>query len=590
MSSSLVSVITNAKQMKVTSELIALTADDMINFIYEQLKVFKEDPSKVIGRVMALPGLDGGKNPLAYDVAYGIYNKVKKEEWELVSKEPFNPVTKESPTEYRQMALVYYKQVKKQLKHAFVSHIEQNRKEQALLHPPTCKLTPFHKARNNVAAYLESKEMPLSVQVLEPTAMPVEIASKDDLMDFFNALQQNKPAEGKLTDEIGTYDEYKRGAFYTDGRIDLCKQVVGPTHIADLMNSFKMNPYVKHFLLGNNIISPSGAAEIAKFLRDPSRKSHIMTWYLAGNDIDATGMADIADALEHDNDCQFLWLKRNPLKVGGAEAIAKMIRVNKSIRVLDLSNTAIMDEGCVAIFGALRHNTTLESLYIDANGLTKVSAKAIADYFDYKHRENERSIKFLSLSINRIGDEGAVLIAEALKKSYQLQSLSIGSNRFELKGLNALLDMAKSNSEVPRMLSTQVLLEVLDLGCYKSTADMGELPNSFGDEGAKKIAQFILENTTLKYLGLHNTHITEDGLEMIAAVLPFNKNLLMLSHEQASMIDKLRGRKAGRDIMDAIAKNVERFNFSVAEYKQHIRHLKHGKDIWVIDSIYRNAM
>ena len=35
--------------------------------------------------------------------------------------------------------------------------------------------------------------------------------------------------------------------------MDLCKQVVGPTHIEALCDAVGTNPYVKHFLLGNNI-------------------------------------------------------------------------------------------------------------------------------------------------------------------------------------------------------------------------------------------------------------------------------------------------------------------------------------------------
>lgn len=586
MSAYAINVLYNAKKPK----LAPFSVDDQVSFIYEQLQLFKEDPAKVVGSVMNLSGFDLGKNPLVYEVAYGIYNKVKSMEWATVSADPFTNVTKESSREYRYVALEYYKLIKKQLKHAFVSNIEKNREEQNRLNPPTCKMTPFHKARNVVQSYLESKDMPLSSQVLEPTAMPVDIASKDDLMDFFTMLSTNQPAIGKLSDELGVYDQYTRGAFYTDGRIDLCKQVVGPIHIETLMESFRLNPYVKHFLLGNNIIGLKGAAAIANFLRDKSRKSFITTWYLAGNDIDAVGMADIADALTYDRDCQFLWLKRNPIKVGGALALAKMLKINNTIRVLDLSNTAIMDEGCVAIFDALKYNTTLESIYIDANGLTEVSAHAIAAYFKHAGDNRQRCIKLLSMSINRIGDAGAIAIANELTGSYQVQSLTIGSNRIELAGLKALLKFALSNSDYLRISGLAQPLDVLDIGCYKSTADMGELPNSFCDVGAKLISQFILENTSLKCLGLHNTHITETGLEMIAAVLPFNKNLLMFSYEQASIIDKIRGRSAGRKILDSIASNVERLGMTAVDYKQYIRKMKHGKDIWVIDSIYRNAM
>lgn len=49
--------------------------------------------------------------------------------------------------------------------------------------------------------------------------------------------------------------------------MDLCKVVVGPPHIGALMDSLKSNTFVKHFLLGNNIIGPTGAKHIAHFVK-----------------------------------------------------------------------------------------------------------------------------------------------------------------------------------------------------------------------------------------------------------------------------------------------------------------------------------
>jgi hypothetical protein len=130
--------------------------------------------------------------------------------------------------------------------------------------------------------------------------------------------------------------------------------------------------------------------------------------------------------------------------------------------------------------GAPFTHTSLKSLYLDANGLTSVSANAIADYFRYKTVVNQPGIELLSLSINRFGDEGAKEIVESLYV-YPIKSLTLGSNRIELSGLQSILKWASQAST----------LQVLDIGYYKATADMGELPNSFGDEGAKEIVESL---------------------------------------------------------------------------------------------------
>ena len=77
--------------------------------------------------------------------------------------------------------------------------------------------------------------------------MPVEVAPLDELTPFFTYLKQGKAAAEECV-------EFVRGAYYNDGRIDMCKQVVGSDWISELVDSVKSNANVKHFLLGNNIV------------------------------------------------------------------------------------------------------------------------------------------------------------------------------------------------------------------------------------------------------------------------------------------------------------------------------------------------
>ena len=485
--------------------------------------------------------------PKAKPLAYALFNNYHSAN-----------VNENSSIEERRYAYIEYTKLKSKLKKAYVEPTPI---------APHCKLSVFHKARYDKAAYEDAKELPLSEQITKPTAMPVEISSLSELKEFFDRIAESIPANPEHVDSIGTYEKYIRGAYYTDGRIDLCKQVVGPTHIAELMRSFRMNQNVKHFLLGNNIIGPTGAKEIADFILDPNKKSNIETWYIAGNDIDSVGMTLIANALSKDPYCKDLWLKRNPIGPDGAKAIAEMLKTNTSIITLDLVNTAILDSGCIAIFDALKNNTSLKSIYLDANGLTYKSAHAIADYIRYRAKVNTEGLTHLSIGINRLGDQGAQIICDALRETwYPLECLVLSSNRIELDGLCSILDYAQSTPS----------LKVLDIGYYKATADMGELPNSFGNEGARLLARFILLNTPLKYLGFHNTHIT--SLDIIEAVMPFNSNLISVSAEQFKLSSK--------KINDLCLRNS---GLPLSKHKELARKLKHGINIQVIDSIYRNA-
>ena len=71
-------------------------------------------------------------------------------------------------------------------------------------------------------------------------------------------------------------------------------------------------------------------------------KNTILTWYIAGNNLDAECMKLLCDAFQHDEIIQELWLKRNPIKIGGAVHIRRMLSLNTSIVTLDLHNTGII--------------------------------------------------------------------------------------------------------------------------------------------------------------------------------------------------------------------------------------------------------
>jgi len=479
-------------------------------------------------------------------LAYRIYN------W-LNDNSP--PVDSQSTILERAKARAVYNKFKDGLRTRYTKQQTDKRAK-----PKTCVLTIHHKARTSLAAYQEAKTLPVSDLVLNPVPMPVDISPASELVDFFARVSHESKAEPVRIDKIGQYEEYKRGAYYTDGRIDLCKQVVGPTHIANLMSAIRDNAHIKHFLIGNNIIGAVGADAIAAFISDPTRRANIGTWYLAGNCIDATGIAKIAHALSTDTHCTQLWLKRNPLQIAGAVALANMLRSNTRITVLDLNNTAIMDEGCIELFAALAHNTTLETLYIDANALGVPSAEAIAAYIHAKAARREPGIVRLSVCMNRLGDRGAQLIADALRTTgYPMQTLFLSSNRIEVDGLRSILAYA----------SEAKTLDVLDIGHYKATADMGELPNCFGVEGSRLIAEFIRSNPPLRMLSLFTCFLDK---QVVIDAARENDRMICIHIE--NMPNPSRSNYAGSD----------------AEYNALIRKMRHGDSVWAIDSIYRNNM
>lgn len=384
----------------------------------------------------------------------------------------------------------------------------------------------------------------LSESILNPTPMPVDVAPIEHLSPYFHFLKRNVPWEEDR--------EFFRGASSRDKRMDLCKQVVGPDHIAELCESVKCNQHIQHFLLGNNIAF-QGHPELAKSMADLMSASEpaIETWYLAGNCINSEALAILTEALVRNTVAKALWLKRNPLGPEGGRSIRRLLENNHVLTVLDLDNTGLLDEG-IAHFASVK-GSSIKHLYLDANGFTAVGAESLATFIS----NNRRTLKSLYACINRFGDAGTLAIIRAVQGSRSLKRLSLSSNRIT----DSITDeMVECLLDCPK-------LSVLDLGCYKSTFDLGEKPN------------FITNPTP--FLRLIQNHRPLKVLDLIRNAM---------SPEDAQSVVEAAKQKGDMNVYAATNESRQHFSFEAITVKSEQRRLKQPKRVDHIDSIYRNKM
>ena len=333
--------------------------------------------------------------------------------------------------------------------------------------------------------------------------------SLNDLQPLLEHLILNKSGPGDDNQSI----VFSRGALMTGGRLDLCKQVVGPQGIQPLLNAMKNSSVVNRILLGNNIVGLPGAQAISQYIRCNS-DSNIDTWYIAGNQFDSECIALIADALANDTKVKALWLKRNPILATGVVHIAQMLTTNHYLQTLDLLNTGLLDEGCEIVFNALKTNHSLRHLYIDTNGLTVKSGRIIRSHFE----QNDNHLETLYMSCNALGDAGTAEIAAGLKPDQHLKRLGLASNCIGVDGARALADA----------LINHPALEQLNLGYMKATILLGGLDNVIGDEGAMEISRIIRSNKHIRSIDLTFNGISQRGLMHLRDALKQNQTLTTL--------------------------------------------------------------
>jgi len=217
-----------------------------------------------------------------------------------------------------------------------------------------------------------------------------------------------------------------------------------------------------------------------------------------------------------------LWLKRNPLKPEGIKEIARLMKTNKTIKVLDLHNTAVFDEGLIYLMEELKYNRTLDYLYLDGNGITENGVGPIVDYFKYLNDNDLIGIKSIWLDMNKLFDDDVEKIVKELKDYKYLERLCIGSNGLTEKCIDTIVDSFVNHPS----------LIVLDLGFYKATSDMGMITNNIGDEGIKKLAPLIENNNKIQFMSVLMNGITKDGLDQIMESIEKNDTMLYFDYKQ----------------------------------------------------------
>eukprot|EP00324_Dicrateria_rotunda_P007571 CAMPEP_0206181914 /NCGR_PEP_ID=MMETSP1474-20131121/69090_1 /ASSEMBLY_ACC=CAM_ASM_001110 /TAXON_ID=97495 /ORGANISM="Imantonia sp., Strain RCC918" /LENGTH=258 /DNA_ID=CAMNT_0053596271 /DNA_START=1999 /DNA_END=2772 /DNA_ORIENTATION=+ len=154
------------------------------------------------------------------------------------------------------------------------------------------------RAKETEDGWKELLDAPVSSEILYPRPQPVVPCEIDDLDPLLEWLSQNvvPPKQTAFT----------KGTIVPDGRLDLCKQVIGPKGIDPLLHSMTNNEQVKRLLLGNNIVGDDGAKSIAHAI-ETNAVPNMDTWYIAGNNISAVGIKPICEALYDSKNVKALW-------------------------------------------------------------------------------------------------------------------------------------------------------------------------------------------------------------------------------------------------------------------------------------------
>ncbi|RSH95673.1 hypothetical protein EHS25_000765 [Saitozyma podzolica] len=168
-------------------------------------------------------------------------------------------------------------------------------------------------------------------------------------------------------------------------------------------------------------------------------------------------------------------LKGNDIK-NGVGYIAQVLKRNRTLKVLNLSDNKIDATGLAALAEALKYNSSLETLDMSSNPccVTLEGIAALRTTFTVN-----TSLKRLFLSDTGLTSEGAISLAEFLPETKSLLHLDLTSNPLDVAGILAISVGLKSNT----------LIRCLDVSIPPNNPDLAELSQS--------ILQSCIRNTEL---------------------------------------------------------------------------------------------
>lgn len=303
------------------------------------------------------------------------------------------------------------------------------------------------------------------------------------------------------------------------------------------------------WILSNVELSKTDLLEALKLNRS------IRSLNLGNSKILDEGCKLLYELLTVNNSLTELSLEYNFISDKGAKLIAKGLKENKMLQLLSLDENAILDAGFAAIFDTLKFNQSLTSLSLYR---CRISFTSPIPEFEESLQQN-RSLKSLNLCNNNLKATACISISKVLKVNRGLTELNLDHNYLNYHAHRIFEALQQNYSLTTLRISWCALGQVSALGIANmlrkntSLTSLKLISNELEAVGCRKIVMALEENRSMIDLELGKTNL-DDSEHLINPLLVqfMHKNSESYKESERLEIHSITGLFLAQPIIDII--------------------------------------
>ena len=382
---------------------------------------------------------------------------------------------------------------------------------------------------------------------------------------FFHKEKLNLSNNNISLDGIQIISEYIKNQNCTLQKLNLNNNYIGDEGCTILSKGIKKNKSLKTLNLSQNNIIFLGLINIANSLNSKSvdgiYNHTIKKLDFSRNSIGNQALIDFCEILKNEPEERFIKINfqynsLTDLSINQyGEFIQKYINLTflsltnrisydnqinflkyckrlTNIKKIMIQNFKFFDEHSKLFNEILLNNKNIENIFIYYNSiLYPESIKNISSGI-----EHNKNLTQIYLTQCNIGDEGAIILSNALFTNFNINQIHLDENKIGEEGAKAISEKLLGKISLKKLILSHNLID--SKGAFyigKNLAEAQGIQNLFinsneiGDEGCEFISKGLEKNISLVQLNINNNGITNKGIKSIAKVMIGKENFMILS-------------------------------------------------------------